>query len=153
MAVAKVFMNTGIKLSTCYPLFVSLISPAVFHFLQRKNSVQKMTGPLDLLIVAGITSVARGRRRDESDRANPTTPACGRSLSRPFGLVPVSSEAILPDFVQRLSTLSAQYAVAATANLQMPYFGGSDISRRSWARWTSGGCLTRERRARQLTYR
>jgi len=50
------------KLSTCYPLFVSLtyslITLAAFYFLHEKISVQKMAGLV--AIVAGITAVARG---------------------------------------------------------------------------------------------
>jgi multidrug transporter EmrE-like cation transporter len=50
------------KLSTCYPLFVSLtyslITLAAFYFLHEKISVQKMVGLV--AIVAGITAVARG---------------------------------------------------------------------------------------------
>jgi len=50
------------KLSTCYPLFVSLtyslITLAAFYFLHEKISVQKIAGLL--AIIAGITAVARG---------------------------------------------------------------------------------------------
>ena len=50
------------KLSTCYPLFVSLtytlITLAAFYFLHEKISVQKTAGLI--AIVAGITAVARG---------------------------------------------------------------------------------------------
>jgi len=50
------------KLSTCYPLFVSLtyllITLAASYFLQERISVQKMAGLV--VIVAGITAVARG---------------------------------------------------------------------------------------------
>jgi len=50
------------KLSTCYPLFVSLtyslITLAAFYFLHEKISIQKMAGLV--AIVAGITAVARG---------------------------------------------------------------------------------------------
>jgi multidrug transporter EmrE-like cation transporter len=50
------------KLSTCYPLFVSLtyslITLSSFYFLHEKISVQKMAGLI--AIVAGITAVARG---------------------------------------------------------------------------------------------
>jgi multidrug transporter EmrE-like cation transporter len=50
------------KLSTCYPLFVSLtytlITVAAFYFLHEKISVQKIAGLL--AIIAGITAVARG---------------------------------------------------------------------------------------------
>ena len=50
------------KLSTCYPLFVSLtytlITLAAFYCLHEKISVQKMAGLV--AIVAGITAVARG---------------------------------------------------------------------------------------------
>lgn len=50
------------KLSTCYPLFVSLtyllITLAAFYFLHEKISAQKMAGLV--AIVAGIIAVARG---------------------------------------------------------------------------------------------
>jgi multidrug transporter EmrE-like cation transporter len=50
------------KLSTCYPLFVSLtytlITVGAFYFLHEKISTQKLIGLL--IIVAGITTVARG---------------------------------------------------------------------------------------------
>jgi multidrug transporter EmrE-like cation transporter len=50
------------KLSTCYPLFVSLtyslITLAAFYFLHEKISLQKLVGLVD--IVAGIAAVARG---------------------------------------------------------------------------------------------
>jgi len=50
------------KLSTCYPMFVSLtyslITLAAFYFLHEHISAQKITGLV--LIVAGITAVARG---------------------------------------------------------------------------------------------
>jgi len=50
------------KLSTCYPLFVSLtytlITLAAFYFLHEKISVQKMARLI--AIIAGITAVARG---------------------------------------------------------------------------------------------
>ena len=50
------------KLSTCYPLFVSLtyflITLAAFYFLHERISVQKLVGLA--VIVAGITAVARG---------------------------------------------------------------------------------------------
>jgi len=50
------------KLSTCYPLFVSLtytlITVAAFYFLHERISVQKVAGLL--AIIAGITAVARG---------------------------------------------------------------------------------------------
>lgn len=50
------------KLSTCYPLFVSLtytlITLGAFYFLHEKVSTQKLIGLL--IIVAGITTVARG---------------------------------------------------------------------------------------------
>jgi len=50
------------KLSTCYPLFVSLtyslITLAAFYFLHERISVQKVAGLV--AIVAGITAVARG---------------------------------------------------------------------------------------------
>ena len=50
------------KLSTCYPLFVSLtyalITLGAFYFLHEKISVQKMAGLV--AIIAGITAVARG---------------------------------------------------------------------------------------------
>jgi multidrug transporter EmrE-like cation transporter len=50
------------KLSTCYPLFVSLtyflITLAAFYFLHERISLQKLAGLA--AIVAGITAVARG---------------------------------------------------------------------------------------------
>jgi len=50
------------KLSTCYPLFVSLtytlITVGAFYFLHEKISVQKLLGLV--IIIAGITTVARG---------------------------------------------------------------------------------------------
>lgn len=50
------------KLSTCYPLFVSLtyalITLSSFYFLHERISVQKVAGLI--AIVAGITVVARG---------------------------------------------------------------------------------------------
>ena len=50
------------KLSTCYPLFISLtyslITLAAFCFLHERISVLKMAGLV--AIVAGITAVARG---------------------------------------------------------------------------------------------
>jgi drug/metabolite transporter (DMT)-like permease len=50
------------KLSTCYPLFVSLtyslITLGAFFFLQEKMSVQKLVGLV--IIIVGITTVARG---------------------------------------------------------------------------------------------
>ena len=50
------------KLSTCYPLFVSLtyslITLSSFYFLHEKISLQKIAGLI--AIVAGITAVARG---------------------------------------------------------------------------------------------
>src|ERR1700745_3261893 len=50
------------KLSTCYPLFVSLtytlITLAAFYFLHEKVSIQKVAGLV--AIVAGIPAVARG---------------------------------------------------------------------------------------------
>jgi multidrug transporter EmrE-like cation transporter len=50
------------KLSTCYPLFVSLtyflITVGALYFLHEKMSTQKMVGLL--VIVVGITTVARG---------------------------------------------------------------------------------------------
>lgn len=50
------------KLSTCYPLFVSLtyffITVGAFYFLHEKMSVQKLLGLI--VIVVGITTVARG---------------------------------------------------------------------------------------------
>ena len=50
------------KLSTCYPLFVSLtytlITIGAFYFLHEKISTQKLLGLL--IIIAGITTVARG---------------------------------------------------------------------------------------------
>ena len=50
------------KLSTCYPLFVSLtyslITLAAFYFLHEKISVQKLAGLA--AIIVGITAVARG---------------------------------------------------------------------------------------------
>jgi len=50
------------KLSTCYPLFVSLtyslITLGAFYFLHEKVSVQKIVGLL--IILVGITTVARG---------------------------------------------------------------------------------------------
>ena len=50
------------KLSTCYPLFVSLtyslITIAAFYFLQERISTQKILGLL--IIVVGIATVARG---------------------------------------------------------------------------------------------
>lgn len=50
------------KLSTCYPLFVSLtyslITIGAVYFLHEKISVQKLVGLV--IIIAGITTVARG---------------------------------------------------------------------------------------------
>ena len=50
------------KLSTCYPLLVSLtyffITVGAFYFLHEKMSVQKLVGLI--VIVVGITTVARG---------------------------------------------------------------------------------------------
>jgi multidrug transporter EmrE-like cation transporter len=50
------------KLSTCYPVFVSLtyclITLGAFYFLHEKVSVQKLLGLV--IIVVGITTVARG---------------------------------------------------------------------------------------------
>jgi drug/metabolite transporter (DMT)-like permease len=50
------------KLSTCYPLFVSLtyflITVGAFWFLHEKMSAQKLVGLA--VIVVGITTVARG---------------------------------------------------------------------------------------------
>ena len=50
------------KLSTCYPLFVSLtyslITVGAFFFLHEKISVQKLAGLV--IIIVGITTVARG---------------------------------------------------------------------------------------------
>ena len=50
------------KLSTCYPLFVSityaLITLGAFYFLHERVSVQKIVGLA--IIIAGITTVARG---------------------------------------------------------------------------------------------
>lgn len=50
------------KLSTCYPLFVSLtyslITVGASYFLHEKMSAQKLVGLL--VIVVGITTVARG---------------------------------------------------------------------------------------------
>ena len=50
------------KLSTCYPLFVSLtyslITLGAFWFLHEKVSVQKLVGLA--VIIVGITTVARG---------------------------------------------------------------------------------------------
>jgi multidrug transporter EmrE-like cation transporter len=50
------------KLSTCYPLFVSLtytlITIGAFYFLHEKVSTQKLLGLL--IIIVGITTVARG---------------------------------------------------------------------------------------------
>ena len=50
------------KLSTCYPLFVSLtyslITIGAFYFLHEKVSLQKLVGLV--IIVVGITTVARG---------------------------------------------------------------------------------------------
>lgn len=50
------------KLSTCYPLFVSLtyslITLAAFYFLHERISLQKLVGLA--AIVAGIAAVARG---------------------------------------------------------------------------------------------
>jgi drug/metabolite transporter (DMT)-like permease len=50
------------KLSTCYPLFVSLtytlITIGAFYFLHEKISAQKLLGLA--IIIAGITTVARG---------------------------------------------------------------------------------------------
>jgi multidrug transporter EmrE-like cation transporter len=50
------------KLSTCYPLFVSLtyclITLAAFYILHEKISAQKLVGLV--VIVLGITAVARG---------------------------------------------------------------------------------------------
>lgn len=50
------------RLSTCYPLFVSLtysfITVGAAYFLHEKMSTQKLVGLL--VIVVGITTVARG---------------------------------------------------------------------------------------------
>jgi drug/metabolite transporter (DMT)-like permease len=50
------------KLSTCYPLFVSLtycfITVGAVYFLHEKMSLQKLIGLV--VIVVGITTVARG---------------------------------------------------------------------------------------------
>jgi drug/metabolite transporter (DMT)-like permease len=50
------------KLSTCYPLFVSLtysfITLGAFYFLHEKLSIQKLAGLV--VIIIGITVVARG---------------------------------------------------------------------------------------------
>ena len=50
------------KLSTCYPLFVSityaLITLGAVYFLQERVSAQKVIGLA--IIIAGITTVARG---------------------------------------------------------------------------------------------
>jgi multidrug transporter EmrE-like cation transporter len=50
------------KLSTCYPLFVSLtyslITVAAFYFLRERISAQKLVGLA--AIIVGITAVARG---------------------------------------------------------------------------------------------
>ena len=50
------------KLSTCYPVFVSLtyclITLGALYFLHEKVSLQKLFGLV--IIVAGITTVARG---------------------------------------------------------------------------------------------
>ncbi len=50
------------KLSTCYPLFVSLtyclITVGALYFLHEKISAQKLLGLV--IIVGGITTVARG---------------------------------------------------------------------------------------------
>jgi multidrug transporter EmrE-like cation transporter len=50
------------KLSTCYPLFVSLtymlITIGSFYFLNEKISLQKLVGLV--VIVIGITTIARG---------------------------------------------------------------------------------------------
>ena len=50
------------KLSTCYPLFVSLtyalITVGSFYFLHEKISLQKLLGLV--VIIIGITTVARG---------------------------------------------------------------------------------------------
>jgi drug/metabolite transporter (DMT)-like permease len=50
------------KLSTCYPLFVSLtyllITAGAFYFLHEKISAQKLLGLA--IIIIGITTVARG---------------------------------------------------------------------------------------------
>jgi len=50
------------KLSTCYPLFVSLtywfITIGSFYFLHEKISIQKLVGLV--VIIIGITTVARG---------------------------------------------------------------------------------------------
>jgi drug/metabolite transporter (DMT)-like permease len=50
------------KLSTCYPLFVSLtyslITIGSFYFLHEKISSQKLVGLV--VIVIGITTIARG---------------------------------------------------------------------------------------------
>jgi len=52
----------GQKLSTCYPLFVSLtylfITLGAFYFLHEKVSIQKLVGLV--VIIIGITVVARG---------------------------------------------------------------------------------------------
>ena len=50
------------KLSTCYPLFVSLtyalITIGAFYFLHEKISIQKLIGLV--VIIIGIATVARG---------------------------------------------------------------------------------------------
>jgi multidrug transporter EmrE-like cation transporter len=61
-AVMWLYILSTQKLSTCYPLFVSLtytlITVGAFYFLHEKISTQKLIGLL--IIVAGITTVARG---------------------------------------------------------------------------------------------
>jgi len=50
------------KLSTCYPLFVSLtyslITVAAFYYLHERISAQKLVGLAAMIV--GITAVARG---------------------------------------------------------------------------------------------
>jgi small multidrug resistance pump len=50
------------RLSTCYPLFVSLtyalITVGSFYFLHERISIQKLVGLV--VIIIGITTVARG---------------------------------------------------------------------------------------------
>jgi multidrug transporter EmrE-like cation transporter len=61
-SLAWLYILSTQKLSTCYPLFVSityaLITLGAVYFLHERVSVQKVVGLV--IIIAGITTVARG---------------------------------------------------------------------------------------------
>lgn len=61
-SLAWLYILSTQKLSTCYPLFVSitytLITLGALYFLHERVSVQKIVGLA--IIIAGITTVARG---------------------------------------------------------------------------------------------